>query len=218
MSTKYKLKNEMIVHGYIRQKCNKLCLLVPVDIIDSNDDEIELTDDNKCATKLIDGTQRYIMTDCGVFEGIHCWRVYINNPKNGWLMLAVAECKNYKDNSYTEDGVYGCSSANQYYSGENVKWVKYPHCNHIDTKHLSKHKQCKADIRLDLDKGELNICLVGNCTDETELKLWKIEKNTTVGYSPHFNLFGNNIQIRIAKIPNEWYSTPQDIDFPPYNL
>lgn len=58
----------------------------------------ELSDDNRCAKRVIsphkDG-YRHILADTEpVFNGEHCWRVKVNNPKCGWIVWGV--CQNAK--------------------------------------------------------------------------------------------------------------------------
>ena len=50
---------------------------------------------------------------------------------------------------------------------------------------------------------ELKICFVGELTKEKEFKLWEFDKG--LGWVPHFNLYYNNTELRVARIPIEWY-------------
>ena len=51
--------------------------------------------------------------------------------------------------------------------------------------------------------NELKICLVGELTKEKEFRLWRFDEG--LGWVPHFNLFETNTEIRIARIPIDWY-------------
>ena len=79
----------------------------------------------------------------------------------------------------------------------------YSCTNGTKTKHFQSKELYEIDIYLDLQKNELKICLVGELTKDKELKSWGLPKG--LGWVPHFNLYYKNTEIRIARIPMEWY-------------
>ena len=90
---------------------------------------------------------------------------------------------------------YGISGNNQYYD-------KSTSHNKINTNHF--HAATNVDLLLDVDNGKLNLCEVGNRSDTKEAKLWNLPIGNH-GWLPHFNIFGAQIQLRLAKIPVLWY-------------
>ena len=54
-----------------------------------------------------------------------------------------------------------------------------------------------------MHKHELKICLVGELTKEKEFRLWGFDEG--LGWVPHINLHTTNTELRIARIPTDWY-------------
>ena len=172
--------------------------------------EFRLRDNNKCCSK-ISGYHAYILEDCdAVFEGIHLWRIQVINHAKGWISFQVSEKKEFDVHSFNKKSVYGISNKNQFYNdgvycGEDN--------NKINTHHFRVEK-CEIDMLLNCDKGTLNLYVVdennndknGEIIKEKEAKLWNLDIKKYNGFVPHFNVFGGNTQLRIAKIPHEMYN------------
>eukprot|EP01084_Bolivina_argentea_P011781 22040_1 len=103
-----------------------------------------------------------------------------------WMLYAVAEKKTHTDYSYSQS--YGVACCNDYYNNGN-KNVKN---NAVGMKHEAEF----VDLLLNVDEGTLNICEVGNCVEGKEAKLWGLPK--THGYVPSLNIWGTNIEVRLA--------------------
>jgi len=159
--------------------------------------------DHRRAVKRISTGHKYILADTKpVKKGKHCWRVKVKDNKH-WIFFGVAEQKHHSQNNYSQS--YGCSGSTQFYKNGNGQ----VQVNNINTKHL--HTAQFVDILLNIDKGTLNICEVGNCNSATEAKLWNLPK--THGYVPSFNIHGTGIEIRLAKITPSWYGKKKKIKF-----
>ncbi len=157
--------------------------------------------DNRRAVKRITSGHKYVLGDTKpVFKGKHCWRVKVTDNKH-WLFFGVSENKSFSDSNYSNS--YGCSGGTQYYKNNNSAVQN----NGISTAHL--HKAQFVDMLLNVDKGTLNICEVGNCNTGTEAKLWNLPK--THGYVPAFNIHGTGIELRLAKISVSWYGKNKSI-------
>ena len=70
-----------------------------------------------------------------------------------------------------------------------------------------------VDILLDVDKGELSICLVNQ--KEMEFKLWNMPLLTSHGWIPHLSTEGssNKTMLRIAQIHPHLYAENMDYLF-----
>ena len=125
-SISFKLKQELLVHGYIQQQISKLLKVqIPVDIIEvcllffmsvfevlkfsqiyKSHNGITLSDDNKCAIRAgaFNNHEYIIVDDKPVFKGIHCWRVKVETKTNNykWIMFGVGQYKEYDYHSYNQ--------------------------------------------------------------------------------------------------------------------
>eukprot|EP01084_Bolivina_argentea_P125637 222576_1 len=172
---------------------------------------LKLIDDRKCVQR--NDTERYlyewIMPDIDpVLNGIHCWRVHVSNPAQSWILFSVSPKKMYASDHYcgpsTHEDVWGIGK----YPG-NI----YPKKNNKDKKHndgnrsifYSIIKPFDVDILLDVDHGELHICLVGK--KEHEFKLWNMPLNTKHGWIPHISTEGCSemTMLRLAVIDIDLY-------------
>eukprot|EP01083_Nonionella_stella_P058481 153131_1 len=146
---------------------------------------------------------KYILADTKpVFKGKHCWRVKVTNNKH-WIFFGVSEKKAFDDSNYSKS--YGCSGSSQYYKNDNSAVVS----NGVKTAHL--HTAAFVDILLDLNRRILCICEVGNSNDAKDAKLTNLPR--THGYVPAFNIHGQGIEIRLAKISASWYGKRKSIQF-----
>ena len=109
--------------------------------------------------------------------------------------------------------VYGCSSDSQYYPLRGC--THYDKANKINTKHFVSSTEFEIDIYLDLEANQLKICLVGELSEDKEVKIWGFEHETKSesGWVPHFNIYWSDTKLRLARIPIEWYGLPKDIEF-----
>ena len=127
----FKLREEYLVYGYIQQKCSQLLKeAIPTDIIKlcllfyqrdfeilkfsskyKSKEGITLSDDNKCVTRIkcgdvysADGHKYCLVEDTPAFNGLHCWRVHVDNQAKGfnWIMFGISEFKEHDDYSYKE--------------------------------------------------------------------------------------------------------------------
>ena len=126
MSSEYEAKNESLVHGWIRGQTKTRSVEFPIDIINIcllfymevyeilkfNDQfiaetGIELSDDNKCVTRVKGSYHRSIMADVEpVFEGIHCWRAQVKNPRT-WVMFGIGhKRKTEHGNESYREGIF----------------------------------------------------------------------------------------------------------------
>lgn len=124
MSTEYELQNEMLVYGYVKRESKdfaeipldiiNICLLFYMELFEIltfstefiSDDGIELMDNNKCVMRCDDRGMiwhTYAMADIEpVSEGVHCWRIKVQNPIKDWIMIGIGHKRCYDDFSFTE--------------------------------------------------------------------------------------------------------------------
>ena len=121
MSQDYQLRNEMLVHGYIKRESKdiidipldvmSICLLFYLEVFEIlkfsdkfiSKEGIELLDDNKCV-RAIEWDHIYAMPDIEpVFQGVHCWRAKINGDEGfNWIMFGIGHKQIYDNYSYRE--------------------------------------------------------------------------------------------------------------------
>jgi len=101
--------------------------------------------------------------------GKHCWRVNRDNGLSNWLMLGVSRKQAHNNQSYSQNTVWGISSANQQYSAGSA--THFP-CN---------LNGGPLDVLLDCDAGTLTITNLGNKQSYT---MSTIPRNTPL--VPHF--------------------------------
>ena len=132
------------------------------------------------------------------------------NPNKSWFMWAVSRKQIFTDLSYKF--AWGISYDNQWFPWHNTL-IGIANNNNIDLYHFDNSK-CEVDLLLDVDKGELKICLVGQKSKDKEAIMSGIKypDNENQGFVPHIN-FGSSyvpIKVQIAKIPIEWYGEIYD--------
>eukprot|EP01083_Nonionella_stella_P027834 76668_1 len=170
-------------------------------------------DDRQCVRKL-DNYPRttWILSDVEpVYDGIHCWRIFIKNPQQEYLKVGVSGKKMFEDNNLNQDTVWGIarSKTSNYY-----KPHIHSHKNNIDLEHFIE-REIAIDMYLDAHKGLMKLCVVGMCTEDKEARLWNMPTSETEGWQygwvPHF-MFGTNsknTELRIMEIYHEWYGLEQ---------
>lgn len=120
------------------------------------------------------------------------------------MLCGVGEKKSFTKHSYQE--VYGVARNNYY---PKPKWEYYEHCNRIQMNHLYERMDGEIDMLLDVDKGELELCLVGLIDEAKRPKLWNLPLSMQNGWVPHFNIYQKDNSVRIASIPVSWYGIEQ---------
>ena len=80
--------------------------------------------------------------------------------------------------------------------------------NGINTKHFKANIDLEVDLLLDIDNKKLNACVVGQCIEGKEVKIWDFEVPSD-GLVPYFNLHNKGQQLKLLKIPIEWYGISQ---------
>ena len=105
--------------------------------------------------------------------------------------------------------LYGIENSNgkNYLPQDPINKTKYQYNNDNPTSFF-KQKECEIDMLLDIDKGELKFCIVGQYDPQNEIILYNLPKIQN-GWIPQFNLNGKNIELRIAQIPIQWYGIPK---------
>ena len=108
----------------------------------------------------------------------------------------------------------GCPPYDQFWTVVSDFWKKIEFLNKEleslspDIEPSKQDSLSLIDIHLDCEKGQLRLCVVGNCDSQHEAILNGLnEFENKKGWVPHFN-FGNvafDTEIRLAKIPNSWY-------------
>ena len=165
-------------------------------------DGLELSDHRKSVKRTSQG-HKHVLADCTpVGKGKHCWRGKVTDNKH-WIFFGVANNEHPQDGGFSQS--YGCSgTSGQFYNNSNVAVTN----NGASNAHL--HAAEFVDIFLDVDKGTLRICEVGNCNKGNEVRMTGLPKHD---YVPSFNIHGANISIRLAKIPTSWYSKKKSIKY-----
>jgi len=161
-----------------------------------------LMSDDRTSIKRTSQGHKYALVDTEpVKEGKHCWRVELNDDNKQWICFGVAHPTIPKtDNNYEQ--MYGCSGANQWYNNRNANVTN----NKVYTTHLFSARF--VDILLDLIDGTLKICEVGNLK---EIIFSNMPRDRE--YVPAFNIHGNGIEIRVAKIPTTWCGKDKEFEW-----
>ena len=131
-----------------------------------------------------------------VFEGIHCWRANVENTKKEWIMFGVSHRDIDIQMAWNCKDVIAFQSKN-WFNG-NGKW------NGIKTGHFQEKINLEVDLLLDIDNKKLNACVVGECIEGKEVKIWDF-KIPYKGFVPYFNLFSKGQRLQLMKIPIGWY-------------
>ena len=112
----------------------------------------------------------------------------------------------------THRGEFGVNSHNHSYGIGTYQGDYYPYNGrmypyHDEMDEIQQFVQTKfeIDILLDADNGKLNICAVGHCIKTKEARLWKLPTDNDDGWLPIFIVWRKNVEMRIAKIPTEYY-------------
>ena len=118
---------------------------------------------------------------------------------------------------YSYDDAFGISSKyDQYFPWAAILKSRVEHSN-SEIAHFLMDKG-EVDMLLDADKGELKLCVVGQCEETKVPKLWWDAKKVADayfdddgrGWVPHFNLHEKRQQLRIAKIPVDLFGQKED--------
>ena len=106
-------------------------------------------------------------------------------------MWGVSAKKIFEGFSYNDSTVRGVAPANGCWYGNSH--------NNPTTKHFHV-KKCEVDMLLNVDEGKLDLCVVGQNDENHTVKFWDLPIGQH-GWLPHFNIYQDQIQIRIAQIP-----------------
>lgn len=184
-----------------------------------SEDGLELREDNYVLvregipTASYNKYYRWILADMEpVTEGIHCWRVNAKHQKDGgWIVYGVSPRQMFA-NSCGQDGVWGVTCNGCWYPGGCTT-------NKISTTHFYR-QNLDVDILLNLETGELRICVVGMLSTDKEAVLQGIhEVDNEDGWVLHLNVFNNgdggrydteDTEVRIAEISPEIYGQSVD--------
>ena len=75
-------------------------------------------------------------------------------------------------------------------------------------------KYSEIDMLFDADKRELSFCIVGNCNDKNQGRMFNMKCDKENGFVPHFNVYYAGAKLRIAQIPPYQYGKKIDNLFP----
>ena len=81
--------------------------------------------------------------------------------------------------------------------------------NGINTAHFQGQKEYEVDILLNMDERKYNACVVGNCVDGKEAKVWNLKVSNS-GYVPYINIYYHGTKVQLAQIPVKWYGQKKD--------
>lgn len=102
--------------------------------------------------------------------------------------------------SWNPSNVISFQSENWF--NNNGKW------NNIKTGHFQEKIDFEVDLLLDIDNKKLNACVVGECIEGKEVKIWDFTLFSE-GFVPYINLCNAEQQLQLIKIPIEWYGVAQ---------
>merc|ERR1712154_651844 len=115
------------------------------------------------------------------------------------------------DDTCGQEGVWGVSCNGCWYPSLDVTHSK------IGTTHFYR-PNLEVDILLNLENGELRICVVGMLSEDKEAILYGInQRDNANGWLPHLNIFNNGdgdrydtggSEVRIAEIDPKFYGQP----------
>ena len=216
-----KQRDNLLVFGYIRLEIG---INIPEEIIKvclkwyhswyeilkwskklKNGKEMELSDDNKCLSKNQNSPFLSIVCDTKpVYKGIHCWRIKQINKGRAWVTFGVSEKRKFNE-GVAQNTVWGIAY-NQCWYAEGHKHSYSLHKKYHNQAQLSHFNQSnEIDIYLDCDKGEMKLCVVGECVDEKEAQFFNMPINAKHGWVPHINSNHSGFSLRIAKIFPKMY-------------
>merc|ERR1712228_644088 len=170
----------------------------------------KLSDDNQTVTRIAIGgnpweIKKWILADTDIlFEGVHCWRIQIINPKKGWLSIGVSQqnMDDLNNKAFGNKYVWAIGLNNNWYPSQNVI--------RCDTKKEFRLEYVELDILLDLDSKKLKICRVDDKDEIVETIMTNAPENDK-GWVPYFNAHYEgavNCQMRAIFIDTNDYGVP----------
>ena len=144
------------------------------------------------------------------------------NPNLEWFSIGIAR-KNTKDHRNT---FYGVSRTSQWWL--NGKWTDSLKGRkggrikkRINMQHFKSLKDGEIDIYVNLEVGELKMCIVGDCNEDKEVVINGIneaEQDYGIGNDPwvprlSLSSSSRSIKVRICKIDPECYGQEIKIDW-----
>ena len=101
-----------------------------------------------------------------------------------------------RDGSYNEPSVYGiASSGSSYKNGASA--------GGLNAGHMYNRAELLIDCKLDLNKGEMHYMIVGDAQKRL-VKMTGVQKSDK-GYVPHMNIYYENVNVQVKKIPTAWF-------------
>eukprot|EP01084_Bolivina_argentea_P272506 463999_1 len=152
----------------------------------------KLLDDNKLATRRVTGYASVICDIEPINKGIHCWRIKVINNRHHLLYFGVSSKKKYPampneyDNNYP---FWGIGTRDQWFPlNDKNKKTNEISLNTVFNKHINY----ELDMMLNCNLGMLKFCVVGNCNESSEAKIWGLpnKKEQINGWVPHMNVAG----------------------------
>mmetsp|Transcript_27800 Transcript_27800/g.45851 ORF Transcript_27800/g.45851 Transcript_27800/m.45851 type:complete len:244 (-) Transcript_27800:27-758(-) len=173
----------------------------------------DFTENDQCVTRnstIRGGMNWIIVDDDPVTSGIHCWRVQ-TRTKSSWMMWAVCQKKRCQHLSFKEAYGIGVHDGQWYPKPNNAYW---PHHNGASKLHFQE--QCsdggEVDMLLNVDDCTLQLCVVGMTASGLVPELTKLPNiSNDGGWVLHLSTYASKAQLRVAKIPVEWFGEKRDI-------
>ena len=242
-------RDKLSVDGYIRKCMKALDIIIPVELLDLilvfyhikcvviewssvyKSEIIGLSADNKCVkSPTSDWYHAWIIGKDPVFEGIHCWRLFVNNPRKGWMAFCVSKPNFMYSVHYGQNNVIGIAYNDCWYYSADFRDIKVsarPTTSGWKMGHFNKERKMMIDVLLDCDKGQLEFCVVTkDDNDYYRPKFSNLATNTNInekngeepynGYVPHLNIHNSaiNAEIRAVKMNPKLYGKYQtDLTF-----
>ena len=158
----------------------------------------KLTDDNKCAQRFGCDGSRWIVGNDPVFEGIHCWRIFVDNPDKRLVIYAISKAYQfYDDSKYGQDNIIGigwddiCFHDMEFNVASHQRTAKvmggqYRCYRKEQCQHFHGAEMC-VDILLDCDEGTVEFAVIEKDPKEELFRplFTRLEKNPDYGYVPH---------------------------------
>ena len=204
--SKLKRRDKLSVDGYIRKCMKELDIIIPVELLDLilvfyyieyvviewssvyKTEEIQLSADNKCVKSPTSGWYHaWIIGKDPVFEGIHCWRFFVNNPTKGWIAFCVSKPNCMYLGAFGQKNVIGIAYNDCWYHSVDYRAIKHNAStvtragSEWKLNHFNKKRKMMIDMLLDCGLNDTqHLCIQTHwlklftlALTETPLKLLK---------------------------------------------
>lgn len=120
-------------------------------------------------------------------------QINVGSPK--WIGVGLGPVKTYCDSSYNDDEgiMYNPHNDNTWKRASNAT-KNSPQYSHFNV------NEYELDMLLDFEGKAWSLCMVGR-NDENHTKKFTNLNLPGKGLVPHFNMYHQNLTVRIAKIP-----------------